>query len=339
MSLTNSQYDQLMRIYSLRQSENERALEKRRREAYAAIPALRSLDEEVSAAAVESARSRLAGDSHRADLLQASIPEIAAKRKQLLAAAGFPDNYLQMQYHCTDCRDTGYIGSQRCHCLLRQAVDLFYTQSGLRNILAEENFQNFRLDYYPDREVNPVTGLTSRQNMQRILNTALEFVNGFSHRGASEEAIRNLFLYGGTGLGKTFLSHCIAKELLDQAFSVIYYSAFELFEMMARDTFGKGNRDEQEELPAGCLLDCDLLIIDDLGTEMTNTFVASSLFQILNERILREKSTLISTNLSLSAFADTYTERVFSRITSSYTLLGLYGDDIRLKKALRKIGS
>ena len=149
-----------------------------------------------------------------------------------------------------------------------------------------------------------------------------------------DTSFENLFLYGSTGLGKTFLSHCIARELLETTHSVIYFSAFRLFELFADATFGGGGDDLPGELEQH-IFDCDFLIIDDLGTEMTNTFVSSQLFLILNERILRRKSTLISTNLALGTFADIYSERVFSRISSSYTMLKLIGDDIRILKKLR----
>ena len=137
-------------------------------------------------------------------------------------------------------------------------------------------------------------------------------------------------------MGKTFLSHCIAKELIDSAHSVIYFSAFELFDTFAKNTFRKGvKEDEQAELYS-YIFDCDLLIIDDLGTELTNSFVSSQLFLTINERLLRKKSTIISTNLPIDIFADTYSERVFSRITSNYKMLKLIGDDIRIQKKLSK---
>lgn len=151
-----------------------------------------------------------------------------------------------------------------------------------------------------------------------------------------DHSFENLFLYGDTGLGKTFLSHCIARELIESTHSVIYFSAFRLFDLFADATFGRSREDLPSELEQH-VFDCDFLIIDDLGTEMTNSFVSSQLFLILNERILRRKSTLISTNLTLGTFADIYSERVFSRISSSYTMLKLIGDDIRIQKKLQHL--
>lgn len=138
-------------------------------------------------------------------------------------------------------------------------------------------------------------------------------------------------MYGDTGVGKTFLSHCIAKELLEQSYSVIYFTASQLFDILAKYTFEK---DADAGLAHDHVLDCDLLIIDDLGTEFANSFTTSQLFICLNERILRKKSTLISTNLALEDIRNIYSERIFSRITSTYTVLRMTGDDIRIQKKL-----
>ena len=140
---------------------------------------------------------------------------------------------------------------------------------------------------------------------------------------------QNLFLYGSTGTGKTFLSHCIAHELIESAHCVLYFSAFDLFDRLAQNTFGhKAQEDSGEKF----IYDCDLLIIDDLGTELTNSFVSSQLFLCINERIARRKSTIISTNLKLEDFSATYSERTFSRIASNFQMLKLIGKDIRIQK-------
>ena len=250
-----------------------------------------------------------------------------ARRASLLQEAGFPADYLEPVYRCPDCRDTGYIGNEKCHCFRQAIIDLLYMQSNLRETLKSENFSAFSLDYYPDLVPDALTGLTARQTAEHALKTSLNFVRNFDH------AFENLFLYGDTGLGKTFLSHCIAKELIESTHSVIYFSAFRLFELFADSTFGRTDSASQQELEQH-IFECDLLIIDDLGTELVNSFVSSQLFLVLNERILRRKSTLISTNLSLGTFADTYSERIFSRISSTYTMLRLIGDDIRIQKKL-----
>ena len=144
-----------------------------------------------------------------------------------------------------------------------------------------------------------------------------------------DKEFHNLFLYGDTGTGKTFLSNCIAKELLDTGHSVIYFTAFQLFDILEKNKFQK---DSKAEASMQHMFDCDLLIVDDLGTELANTFTVSQLFLCLNERILRKKATIISTNLGIDQLSTIYSERIFSRIVSSYTMIKLFGDDIRLQK-------
>ena len=214
---------------------------------------------------------------------------------------------------------------KKCHCFRKATVDLLYTQSNLQNILQKENFDNFSFAYYSGNYTDPKTGMSSIDSIKKAHAVAKEFVNQFG------KDFRNLFFYGDTGIGKTFLSNCIAKELIDKSYSVIYLSTFELFDILAKSKFEK---DEAADRMNHYIFDCDLLIIDDLGTELVNSFTTSQLFLCLNERILRKKSTIISTNLSMTDLREVYSERIFSRITSNYTMLRLIGDDIRIKKKL-----
>ena len=200
-----------------------------------------------------------------------------------------------------------------------------YTQSNLQEILQKENFNTFSMDYYSDSHTDPLTGRSSREAIQTAVRACQEFTQNFAKDGG------NLLLYGDTGVGKTFLTHCVAKELLDQTFSVIYFTASQLFDIFAKKQFEK---DEDAARDYEHIYDCDLLLIDDLGTEFANGFTISQMFVCLNERLLRGKSTMISTNLSLDDLNNMYSERVFSRITSAYTVLRITGDDIRIQKKL-----
>lgn len=331
MGLSNEQYNRIMRDYQRQQTINRQGLEERREEIYARFPEFSEIDARIAAASTACARRMLldemSADSAPVDALRAQIEGLSGLRSELLRKAGYPVDYLEMRYHCLDCQDTGYIGTQKCHCFRQAAIDLLYTQSNLKEILEVENFSSFSMEYYSEAISDPVTGLSAAQTARRAFDECRRFVEDFDQR------FQNLFLYGDTGLGKTFLSHCIARELLDSTHSVIYFSSFRLFDLFADSTFGRSNPQQAQELEQQ-IFDCDFLIIDDLGTELVNSFVASQLFYVLNERILRQKSTLISTNLSLGTFADTYSERVFSRISSSYTMLKLIGDDIRLQKKI-----
>ena len=223
---------------------------------------------------------------------------------------------------CPICQDTGYVGSQKCSCFKKAEIELLYTQSNLKEILEKENFDHFSFDFYSDTITNDSTGLTERETARRAYNLAKDFVAGF------DNTFENLFFYGDTGVGKTFLSHCIAHELPESAHCVLYFSAFDLFDFLAGSAFSRKNDTPDDEL----IFDCDLLIIDDLGTELTNSFVSSQLFLCINERIMRKKSTIISTNLKLEDFSATYSERTFSRIASNYRMTKLVGKDIRIQK-------
>ena len=213
------------------------------------------------------------------------------------------------------------MGSQKCTCFKKAEIELLYTQSNLKEILKKENFDHFSFDYYSDTMKNETTGLTERETAKRAYDIARGFVRNF------DDSFENLFLYGDTGVGKTFLSHCIAHKLLESAHCVMYFSAFDLFALLAESKFSR-EKTEGEEF----VFDSDLLIIDDLGTELTNSFVSSQLFLCINERIMRRKSTIISTNLKLENFSDTYSERTFSRIASNYRMVKLEGKDIRIQK-------
>lgn len=183
----------------------------------------------------------------------------------------------------------------------------------------------FELDYYSSNFIDRLTGKSSLETMKNNVAVCRQFINNFDAEPG------NLLFYGSTGVGKTFLSNCIARELIERAYSVIYFTVAELFEVSARNTFGK---DPEAQDVNEYVIDCDLLIIDDLGTELANSFTNSRLFTYLNERILRQKATIISTNLSLDDIKSIYSERIFSRISSNYTMLRFVGDDIRIQKKL-----
>lgn len=331
MGITNTQYNTIMRDYQRQQAAGRQQQADRTQEIYERFPEFSEIDGQIASASTACARALLldepASDQAVIDRLRNQIAALSARRGQILKENGYPEDYLQVQYKCPDCQDTGYIGTEKCHCFRQAIIDLLYMQSNLRENLETENFGAFTLDYYSEQITDPVTGLTAWQTAKRTSDECRRFVRDFDHK------FENIFLYGDTGLGKTFLSHCIARELLDSTHSVIYFSAFRLFELFADSAFGRADSEQQGELEQH-IFDCDFLIIDDLGTELVNSFVSSQLFLVLNERILRRKSTLISTNLALGTFADTYSERVFSRISSNYLMLKLIGDDIRIQKKI-----
>lgn len=326
MGLKSSQYYAIMREYEKKQLKSHDIQTRRYEEVYEKIPEFRSIDESISILSVQYGKKLLGGDDHAITSLKEELAILRSSKQNLLLSAGFPADYLEPVYECPDCKDTGYIGTKKCHCFRKAIIHLLYEQSNMKELPYKTGFENFRLDFYSPSYYDKKTGRSARAIMEDTLKICHQFIDTFG------TDFRNLFFYGDVGVGKTYLSTCIARELMEREFSVLYFSAPQLFNSLARAAFSKkdvdaGNMNEY-------IFNCDLLIIDDLGSEYTNSFIASQFFTCINERLLHRKSTIISTNLSLEALADLYTERSFSRITSSYTLLKIIGDDIRIKMKL-----
>ncbi|WP_455721815.1 ATP-binding protein [Agathobacter sp.] len=323
MALTNAQYDEIMRGYDKRQLQNKYIRDKRIENAYRLAPRLKEIDDGIASASVQQAYRLMDGDKSALSALRATIEDYKEERAALLGTLGFPQDYFDPIYTCPDCHDTGYIDGQKCHCFKQAIINTVYSQSNIREILERENFSTLTYDFYSDSQINPATGLSALQTARQAVAECHNFIDNFNDKP------KNLLFYGDTGVGKTFLSNCIARDLLDAGYSVIYFTAFQLFDILSKGVFEK---DADAIAAHQNIFDCDLLIIDDLGTELANSFTTSQLFLCVNERILRQKSTIISTNLSLGQIVDVYSERTLSRISSNYTIIKLFGDDIRIKK-------
>lgn len=319
MPLTNIQYDSMMRSYARLQAENRRELEERLNQIHRQIPELAGLEDSITALQAKKVRLSIEGDEEALTHSKEALAHLKERRLELLSAYGYTLEDLEPDYTCPDCRDTGYIGAQKCHCFLQAEIELLYHQSHLKKVLERENFRTFSYSWYEGEDL---------EIMKRNVMEARLFLEHF------DSQFQNLLLLGDVGTGKTFLSNCIAKELLDTCHSVVYLTAFELFELLSKAVFGSNRSGEVSQQAYPYIFDCDLLIIDDLGTELPNSFTVSQLFLCINERILRKKSTLISSNLDMEALRNTYSERTLSRIISCYTIRQLPGKDIRLKKKL-----
>lgn len=319
MALTNSQYESIIKDYEAARDDNRRRLEARRESVLERIPEYGDLEASISSLSVSAARETLSGDEGALDRLHASLGEVRRRLRELLASAGFPPDYLDPAYTCPLCRDTGYVPAengekQKCACFRRKEISLLYAQSNVQDVIARENFSTLSYDHYQGEDL---------QRFQAAVAISRKFVESF------KEDYQNILFYGTVGTGKSFLSGCIARELLNQGLSVIYFSAAGLFDTLAQYSF---DYREKENLQDFCedLYGCDLLIIDDLGTEVTNSFVTSQFFSCLNERNLRRKAMIISTNLSLEEIRNRYSDRIFSRVTSGFSLCKLTGPDIRI---------
>ena len=325
MPLTNSQYNALMRVYEEKRAKSRELATLHYERACQKVPELASIDASISSASLDQAKKLLAGDDTALASLKEDIRSLSDRRRRLLSDAGFPEDYLEQHFECPDCQDTGYVGTKKCHCFLKAIIDLFYTQSNLKGLLEQENFEHFNFDYYSSNYRDRLSGQNSRELATRAYQECMNFIHNFDTEHG------NLLLFGNTGIGKTFLSHCIAKEVMDSLHSVLYLTASEFFDALLEKAL---TRNDESCLLYEQIHQCDLLIIDDLGTERNTDFVVSQLFVCLNDRILNRKSTIISTNLTLEEIKTNYTERTFSRISNHYKILRLAGDDIRIQKKL-----
>ena len=291
-------------------------MQRRRDYVYEHLPKYRELEDETASLSVAQGKKLLFGDETALEKLRKSLADLKEQKEQLLTEAGLSADYLEPIFSCPDCRDTGYIDREKCHCLRQAEISLLYEQSGLQEILANNNFSLLSYEYHSGEDL---------LHFEKAVENCKNFIKNF------DSDYHNLFFYGTVGTGKSFLSCCVAKELMDQGCSVIYFGATGLFDLLSDAAFHTKNRDERQNAYAD-LYQCDLLIIDDLGTELTNQFTSSQLFSLLNERHLGKKSTLISTNFTLAQLRDRYSDRIFSRITSNFDVCRLAGEDIRMYK-------
>ncbi|MBR4725330.1 MAG: ATP-binding protein [Lachnospiraceae bacterium] len=324
MGLTNRQYDLLRHSYDIRTLQAKLELERRREEVYAAHPDIKEIEEQIASDSIKRARLAIKGDKSALDHIDEDNAALKARKESLLVSYGYPADHLLPHYVCPLCHDTGFIDNVPCECYKRAVSEMIYNDSNLSGILKEQNFDNFDYDLYSslESERDPNIGMTPRENIERAVEISKDFIASF------DTDFRNLLIYGNTGVGKTFLCSCIAKELLDSSHIVVYYTAYKFFKLLEKDKFQ--NDDTEGDVPGPeFLIDCDLFILDDLGTELTNSFTNSALYSVLNERELKKHPTVISTNLSLADLNSRYSERVFSRLNKDYTFIKIIGRDIR----------
>ena len=328
MSLTNTEYDEILRAYEEKQVKNRLNADKRKQEVYEKAPRLSEIDSAIASLAIEQAEKLFSGDNHALSDMHEKMEKLCLEKREIIENLGYTEDFFEPSYECPDCRDTGFIEGKRCHCFRQRRIDRIYQQSNLSGILLRENFDHFSLDFYSEDPADQdENGDTPCDAAKRAVDKCYRFIESFGNE------FHNLLFYGTTGVGKTFLSNCVAKALLDAGYSVVYFTAPQLFDILEQDVFGK---DASAKAMRNNINDVDLLIIDDLGTESANSFTSAQIYRILNERMLKEKSTVISTNLQIGELRDHYSERSFSRILGVYTLVRLFGADIRLQKLQKK---
>lgn len=320
--------ENILHDYEKIRLRNKRILQDRQDEIYKKIPEIKQLQQDSKLSYLALAKKKALGQTANTEEVSNKNRSHSSRIQELLLMHGYPATYLDPIYNCPICKDLAYVNGRECKCFEQHIIDALYRQSNMTQILEFENFDTFNLDYYRSSNVNSKNYDVSPYDNARNI---LQCVQNFVHTFATQESRRgNLLLYGDAGLGKTFLTNCIAKSLLDDGHTVLYLTANDLFQQVI-EQYLMNKKFELEQL-YNYIYNSELLIIDDLGTEMPNSFYLSELFDIINKRGLTGKSTAISTNLALKQLQERYSERIMSRIVESYTVLHLYGENIRYQK-------
>ncbi|HIR56736.1 MAG TPA: ATP-binding protein [Candidatus Gallacutalibacter pullicola] len=316
-------YQAVMEKLNLQRVAAEQESRRRRDDFYAACPRAAEIERLLSHTAVQAAKAVL-GSGNSGEIL-AKLKEnnlaLQEERRQLLASAGLPEDYLQPHYQCPKCEDTGYIDGRMCSCLKELLRKEAYRRLNDSTPLSLCTFDSFSLSYYPDTSDSPDRP-SPRAQIGKILSYCRRYAANFSPDSPS------LLMQGGTGLGKTHLSLSIANEAIERGFGVIYGSTQNLASSLEKERFRRDSDDETNQM----LLSCDLLILDDLGTEFSTSFIDAAIYNIVNTRLMSKRPTIISTNLSLREMETRYTERFVSRIIGSYIRLFFYGSDVRQQR-------
>ncbi|MBR3963976.1 MAG: ATP-binding protein [Clostridia bacterium] len=309
--------------YNTKHLVAENAADMRRSELWIRIPELREIDRRLSATGPRLMAISLRKSNETVAEVRADVEELSRRRAELLEAHGYPADYTDPHYECAKCQDSGYVDGKMCECMRRELILAGYESSGITRLMGTQRFDNFDLDFYRD---TPAT----YNNMSYAFETMRSYAQDFDPAVSP-----NLILFGGTGLGKTHLSTAVAKTVIDRGYDVVYTGAIGMLADFERARFGNasgvesGNGTER-------YFDCDLLIIDDLGSEVSNQFTVSCIYNVINSRISLGRPTLISSNLNQKEIGERYWDRIASRLFGEYIPLVFSGKDVRKQKISKK---
>lgn len=327
MSFTDETAKKIREEFDKKRKAAQEDVDMRRELIHKRIPDIETIDKELANTGLEVYRSAVNGeniDKKIADMKQKTA-QLKKLRRQLLSDAGYGADFTDVKYECPVCSDTGYNGLKYCECFRKAMIKEAYLSSGLGGMLASQSFDNFSLDFY-DSHAN-VNGISERNVMENVLGEAKKYAADFNADFGGK--CKNLIFFGSTGLGKTHISTSIAKEVIEKGFSVVYDTAANILAAFEADKFSRNKTEAQTEK----YLECDLLIIDDLGAEFKNQFTESALYNLLNTRICDGKAMIISSNLnSGKELSKAYNERITSRLLGEFRAFRFVGSDIRFQK-------
>ncbi len=336
--MATSDLDFLLVEYEQKKRDAEFNSQKRKEKIYKKIPRLEEIDEEINKISINKTKSILISQLTNSlnTEFENELLKLKKEKEGILKKENIDESYFKPNYECDKCKDTGYITypdkkTEMCNCLKQKLINISYNKSNLSN-LQKENFKNFNFNKFSN-EINIGKynmNISPRENIKNIKMASENFIKNFNN-----PETKNLFFTGNTGLGKTYMTNCIANEILKQGKTVLYQTAPVLLENIIDNKFNKYKTNNTNDFN-NQVLNVDLLIIDDLGTECINNMKLSELFTILNSRSLNLNNkitkTIISTNLSIEKIFSVYEERIGSRIAGFYDIYYFFGDDLRLMK-------
>lgn len=305
----------------LRRVENERQLQARKKEVYKKLPDLKHIEEDIKKLNIRRIQEAVSSKDFTKTVDR--IKKLKEDKNNLLKKAGYGTDYLDMKYHCDICKDTGIINNKACICRKKLLAEKLYDQSSIKNRILKENFSTFKPNLFrksiQDGEyLSPYDNIISiKEDIQELLSKKVK-------------KIPNLYFFGKVGTGKTFMINCIAKELMDKGIPVLYQSSNDMLNLLNSYQFMYPEEKKENRSKVDLIYDVDVLIIDDLGTEMITEVTKSNLFEVINKRIVAEKTTIISSNIMIYDMVRFYDSRISSRIMGEYTPIEFYGNDVRI---------
>ncbi|MDO5026539.1 MAG: ATP-binding protein [Tissierellia bacterium] len=304
----------------LRRVENEEQLKKRQEEVYKKLPQVEKIDQELRRLNFKRIEEALNSRDYSASV--SKIKDLKEKKDLVLKAHGYDPSYLELKYHCDICKDRGVVNNKACICRKKLLAEKLYDQSSIKNRIMKENFSTFnprlfRKSIQEGEDISPYANIIGiRDDLKNLLQK-------------KGKKLPNMYFFGKVGTGKTFMINCIAKELMDQGVPVLYQSSNDMLNFLNSYQFMYPEEKRDNKAKVDLIYDIDVLIIDDLGTEMVTEVTKSNLFEVINKRIISEKTTIISSNIMIYDLGQVYDSRISSRISGEYTPIEFYGNDVR----------
>lgn len=326
MSYSKEIYSKAFSSLAQKRQHAKGIAQRRKNEIYASVPEMQKLESEQNSLGLSISKAVLSDPKNAENIVEIFRHRsnvIIERKNELLRNLSLPENYLEPPYDCLICEDTGFVDGKQCECLKQMLKKLSYQQLNSISNLRLSDFHNFDLSYYPSTP-DAKTGIVPQVKMGEIYEYCIKYADSFS------KSSRNIIMTGATGLGKTHLSLAIAKIVINQGHWVIYGSAPDIMGLIEQEKFGKTPAGSEKDALSS-ILECDLLILDDLGSEFKTQFTSSTVYNIVNTRIIRGVPTIINTNLTYRELENEYSPRIASRLTGNYSTLFFFGNDIRTK--------